>query len=116
MRFIVKRSSIESGKPCDEAIPGKEELWCIIDLSDEEFNQLYSGFPGKRHRRVVETNRVNKDGKIEWNTGYEECWVLNIDNLEQLMEFIKKYGNVVIFEKDHDDDDNEIEIYDDYRE
>jgi len=116
MRFIVTRTSIEYGKPCDEVVPGKEELWRPRDLSEEEFNKENSWSLKKMHRREVERNRFNKDGKIEWNTGYEDCWVLDIDNLEQLLKFIKKYGRVIIYEKYHDDDDNGIEIYDGYRE
>ena len=44
--------------------------------------------------------------------------VIEINSLEELMEFQKDYGDIVILDYDYDYDKNlkEIEIYDDYRE
>lgn len=47
-----------------------------------------------------------KDGKNEWG---ETIYCVNINTLEEMMAFIGKYGMIVLKE-------DEIEIYDDYRE
>ena len=42
-------------------------------------------------------------------------WVVEINTLEEIIEFIKKYGNIVL-DADKKDELPKIEIYDDWRE
>lgn len=41
---------------------------------------------------------------------------INVDDLQSLLELLKKAGDLVLTESTKDDADFEIEIYDDYRE
>lgn len=43
-------------------------------------------------------------------------WVVEINTIEELMAFCKKYGDIIISEQSCEMKFNEIEIYDDYRE
>lgn len=47
-----------------------------------------------------------------------DAWSLEIDSMESLMMFIKKYGEVVLMERDYfsEADIPVLEIYDSYRE
>ena len=44
-----------------------------------------------------------------------DAYTIEIDNLEQLMDFVRKHGDIVIQKRD-DYDLPEIEIYDTWRE
>ena len=46
----------------------------------------------------------------------ENVWVVEFANLNELMRFKKKYGQLVITSHLHDENLQVIEIYDDYRE
>ena len=115
MRFIVTRTSI-GGKerPCDEAVLGEKEVWGCRTVSEKEFNRKFSSSEGK-WRTKGKNHKIMKHGCIGRMFGYEICWVLNIDSLEELMVFIKNHNDIVIFEREHDDYDGIIEIYDDRR-
>ena len=47
--------------------------------------------------------------------GYRKIWYIDIDSLDGLMEFVRKYEDTII-RKDYSSDDYVLEIYDDYRE
>jgi hypothetical protein len=44
---------------------------------------------------------------------HSECWVLEVNTVEQLIDLVKEYGNLIL---KYRDSIPEIEIYDDYRE
>ena len=56
---------------------------------------------------------VYKDEKMDMHF---DVIVIEINSLEELMEFQKDYGDIVILDYDYDKNMKEIEIYDDYRE
>lgn len=43
-------------------------------------------------------------------------WTIEINSLEELIAFRKKYGEIILTASRYPEIDNEIEIYDDYRE
>ena len=43
-------------------------------------------------------------------------WFVKIDTLEELINFYKKYGGIIITQSWHNKEEMQIEIYDDYRE
>ena len=43
-------------------------------------------------------------------------WTIEINTLEELINFRKKYGEIILTISTYPEIDNEIEIYDDYRE
>lgn len=114
MRFLITRTSEwGDGKPCEEAyaapaifvdrrtVPtikeAKKRFW---------FKNWYEG--GTNHRE--------ENGMIACDRPPRNKWFVEIDNLDDLVEFIHKHGRVVISSDSHYKDEAEIEIYDDYRE
>lgn len=52
----------------------------------------------------------------KWFEEYTDKYFIEINSLEELMEFQKDYGDIVITENMRYGEMKEIEIYDDYRE
>ena len=56
---------------------------------------------------------------LDGTKGYvqkKKKWVVEIDDLNQLLAFIKKYDDIVLMKADCEEYPYEIEIYDNYRE
>ena len=112
MNYLVEKASIWSGIcPIDEAFPGEYGHIDIRTLSSfEEYDRKFSD----NFKDIGYDHCINKDGEIQ-RTITRVGWFIEINNLEELHEFIKKYGDIVI-------QDNEfstvpkIIIYDDYLE
>ena len=51
-----------------------------------------------------------------YNDKTKDVWIIEIKDLEDLMKFSKKYGNLVIGECPYKEFPFVVEIYDDYRE
>ena len=115
MKFIVsKTSDFGDSKPCDEA---KESTFTRVDTravdcpsklqfpSDELWLQ-----EGENHRIV--------DGEITRDFPGQLCWVVEIDSLEELVEFMDRQEVDLILSREPDVLENipTIELYDDYRE
>lgn len=114
MKYIVSRTSNFWGKnkPCDEA--HEEEFIfvderCIDDPNKNPFIAMdwYTDAEFFNHR--VENGHIKRDRK-------DKKWVVEIDTLEQLNDFCKKYGNIIIEEAFGIPNQLAIEIYDDWRE
>jgi hypothetical protein len=60
-------------------------------------------------------NDIPCNGAFQKCFGHYKCWVIEINSLEELHEFIDENGPIVI-SKGNVDGLHEIEIYDDYRE
>lgn len=108
MKFIIDRASNwRDTEPCKEAV---KEVVTFTDTrnweSFEEYakhcndNFLVEGFDHK----VV-------DGHIERKIN-REVYVIEFNTLEELMSFINKYGNIVIYKHSDDCELNQITIYD----
>ena len=105
--FIVSRASNGIEKPCNEAVQF-EEIYTDIRVvgSPDELGcmtseQWYS--EGSNHRII--------NGKIARDTVYNKEWAVKLATLESLMDFIKKYGECVVY---YDREYQYIKIYDDY--
>ncbi len=97
MKFVVSRSKVSltgTKKPCEEAV---EEDLTLLDYRDvktlEEakskiwYKEWFEG--GENHRE--EAGMVVCDRKAKTRQ-----WVINLDNLEDLVSFQDKYGDIII--------------------
>lgn len=112
MKFICTRTSgYREEKPCDEAT---REVIITYDCRTLPKEQMAKKF--KNERFLEYENFTFSDGRAGCRRKMEEdVYTIEIDNLEQLIDFIKKHGDIVIGK--HDDYDlPEIEIYDTWRE
>lgn len=113
MKFVIKRTSDQdhSKRPCKGAV--KEQVihtfnftWKTIDEAKKHNPDGYFFGPGKfNHRETV--LGVAHDSMVY-------AWTINIENIEELHEFWKKNGRLVICDGEYNFP--EIEIYDNYRE
>lgn len=58
------------------------------------------------------------EGNILWigNDKYIKCWYVDINSLQELLDFAEKYGDIIIGTSYEYGKTPMIEIYDDYRE
>lgn len=116
MKFIVTRTSGWKDSPCEEA---KRDSIVRVETrtlcSPEEFDAKFSNREGK-WLSVGSNHRVDKNGWITRDNGTIDVWSVEINNLDELMEFCNKHGDVVIQNYMWNKAYKEIEIYDDYRE
>ena len=116
MEFMVSRTSSHSmdAKPCKEAY-----LKAYTRIDERTVNSpskipFYKNQPddwwyseGKNHR--VEHGHIMRDFD-------DEGWFIELDTLEDLLKFHKKYGRLVIEHHWNNHSILEIEMYDDWRE
>jgi len=119
MEFIISRASDYHGieedvKPCDEAYKIKKENWETRTCSEEEFNKKFSDRQGL-WRSKGKNHCITSKGYIQRQMEDEDCWVVKISSLEELHNFIKHHGELIVSscvvgrEREMC-----IEIYDDY--
>lgn len=99
MKFIVSRTTVslrKSRKPCDEA--SEEELTpldyrTVRTLEEAKKKVWYKDWleGGTNHRE--EDGMVVCDKKTK-----EKQWVIDIDTLDELIEFQSKYGEIMILD------------------
>jgi hypothetical protein len=112
MKFIVKRTSVWDNKqPCDEAILEKVPNYDQRNFKSPEEHDLC--LKEKWFSRGTE-HSINTRGIVRRLEDID-IWVININSLEELLSFYKKYGQLVI-SSSYFNRQPEIEIYDDYRE
>ena len=115
MKFIVsKTSNYGDPKPCDEA---KVSTFTRVDTRTVDCpskllfpsNELWLQ-EGENHRIV--------NGEITRDFPDQLCWVVEIDSLEELLEFMDKQDVDLVLSREEDSLENvpTIELYDDYRE
>lgn len=115
MKFAICRSSgWNESKPCEEA------FWEVCIRVDERACDNPRKIPAQSHMTQEEadawwlsegSNHRIENGFIRRDFPHED-WFVEINNLEELLEFQKKYGSIIL---SHDPTPS-IEIYDDYRE
>lgn len=112
MEFIVKRASdiFAENKPCEEAY--QKEIEDIQEYYLNAFEE-YDAKWGKFTNTGI-NHRVNERGNIEREVPeyMEDMWIVNINTLEELLDFKEKYGKVVIGESNKNYHYNQITIYD----
>lgn len=114
MKFSVTRTSCYNDKkPCEGA---KKEKCLHVDERTVKSPKMLSRVmteedwygTGKNHR--VENGHIMRDMDTT-------AWFIELNTLEELLEFTKKHGQCIISESDWSVKDcPSIEIYDDYRE
>lgn len=109
MKFIIERASGNSEQPCEEA---KKEILPYIDSRNFETMAEYKEAckedfrsEGYGHREV--------DGHIE-RVINRECWTIEFNTIEELMEFVDKDTDIIIYKIRGGDPYKTIVIYDDY--
>lgn len=118
MKFIVSRTSIwnEEESPCEEArrdsVPYVESY---NFKTPEEFDKSSVMRREGSWLSVGTNHRLNKKGHITRDNGIRDVWSIEINSIEELIEFVNKYGEIVV-QDDFCSDYKEIEIYDDWRE
>lgn len=114
MKFEITRTSIFCGEetaPCDGA---RREKYLRVDRRtvDDPMKNPYIGeswyLKGKNHR--IEDGQIARDLDCE-------RWVIDIDDLSQLCDFLREHGDLVVsVNYDSNPPCMSIEIYDSYRE
>lgn len=115
MKYIVTRTSSFGNKPCRKAFKAYHEKWHTRTCTEEYFNEHFSKNEGI-WRENGKNHHITKEGYIKRQEEDQLLWTIEINTLEELNSFIKKYGEVVITENKCDSESMGIEIYDDYRE
>jgi hypothetical protein len=117
MKFILHKTSERYGsvKPCEEAIKIKVPYWHIRTCSEEEYDRRFSKIEKGLWRSYGSEHEITADGYIIRKEDDSEVWGISINSLNELVDFVKKYGDIVLsFPEEHRT--MEIEIYDTYRE
>ena len=116
--FEVRRTSGWNDKcPYEKCIPIKLTRVETRTLkTPEEFDAKFS----KREGKWLEdgtNHRVNKQGFITRDRDEKDTYGIEINSLEELMEFFNKVNEEIVLRKSWIDDRTPcLEIYDDYRE
>lgn len=116
MEFIITRSSdfLSKKQPIDGSYQKeitRVDVRSISDPSEFDYPRLREEWykAGTNHRVI--------NGKIARDLGIEKVWVVNINTLEELMNFKDECGEDIIITASYIDHTTpEIEIYDSYRE
>lgn len=118
MLFEVTRTSMfGDDKPCDEVKRiTLKEVDSRTCKSPEEFDKRRGAIEGKWLENGT-NHRTNDDGSIIRDIGTCDTWGIEVDTLEELVDFIKKQKQeIVVGISSTDESTLFLEIYDDYRE
>ena len=118
MLFQVVRTSLwDDEKPFKNCIPIKLTDVEIRTLrTPEEFDERFGDREGKWLENGA-NHRINEQGFLTRDRGLEDKWGIEINSLEELMDFSHEVGaDLVIGTSSIDKKTPCIEIYDDYRE
>lgn len=114
MTFTVRRASTWDESPCEEA---KQDSIVRVEtrtfLSPEEFDERFGKSEGKWFS-VGKNHRIDEKGWIVRDNGMIDVYTIEINTLDELIEFNNKYGNLVIGECMWNKAYRGILIYDDY--
>ena len=116
--FEVRRTSCWDDKcPYEKCIPIKLTRVETRTLkTPEEFDTNFSKSEGK-WLEVGTNHRVNKQGFITRDRDEKDTYGIEINSLEELMDFFNKVNEEIVLRKSWIDNKTPcLEIYDDYRE
>ena len=116
--FEVRRTSGWNDKcPYEKCIPIKLTRVETRTLkTPEEFDTKFSKSEGK-WLEVGTNHRVNKQGFITRDRDEKDTYGIEINSLEELMDFFNKVNEEIVLQKSWIDNRTPcLEIYDDYRE
>lgn len=115
VEFVICRTSAWGEKPCEEAYEKKlthMNICTIKTLEEAKKSFWYKGWSNNGINHRVEDGCVVCDAKEKRTE-----WVIDIVDMDALLSFQKKYGEIVIGnDARYKEIKMEIEIYDDYRE
>ena len=115
MKLEVKRTSIWGDeKPCENAtqamVPHYDTRSCSESDYDNRVRILSHGSDAKRWSEYGTEHTVKPNGHIIRRVEDKKVWVIDINSIDDLFNFVDANGDCVISK------DRSIEIYDDYRE
>ena len=85
-----------------------------MDSNNKEFDLSLIKNQNELAIKIAKFFTIEELDDIEFEDGPD--WTIEINSLEELIAFRKKYGELVLTASVLPEIDNEIEIYDDYRE
>ena len=114
---VVRTSQWNDEKPFKDCIPIKLTTVETRTLrTPEEFDNKFGDREGKWLNRGT-NHRVDAMGYITRDMGFQDAWGIEINSLEELMDFQKAVGEELVLNTSMIDNKTPcIEIYDDYRE
>lgn len=117
MLFQVTRVSMwNNDKPYDKCIPIKLARTEVKKFKSFEAYDNASGVQGK-WLSVGKNHRVTEEGYIARDFEFEGLWGVELNSLEDLLNFKEEVGEDIILSTSVTDDKTPcLEIYDDYRE
>lgn len=115
MKFIISRASQwRDDAPCEEA---KRDSIIRVETrtlcTPEEFDAKFAHKEGK-WLSVGTNHRVDEKGWITRDNGMMDVWVIEINTLDELIEFCDKYDDIIINSYFRNKAYKRILIYDDY--
>ena len=114
MIYILKRASEYNEKsPCEEAVLRPFENWQARSCTEEYFDEHYSPKLGLWRSKGL-NHTTTLDGNIIRQMEDVIQWSIEINTIEELHQFVKKYGNIVIYENYGNHNADCINIYDTY--
>lgn len=113
MKFQIRRTSIfDDERPCDEAIKDKIIFTDVRNVDNP--NKLTCMTADKWYKQGTNHRIIN--GNIARDLDKRDCYMIEINTLEELLELKNKYGDLIINTSYIDRKTHSIEIYDNYRE
>ena len=114
---VIRLSQRNDEKPFKDCIPIKlTRVETRSFRTPEEFDKKFSDREGKWLNSGT-NHRVNTRGFITRDMGCEDAWGIEINSIEELMDFQEAVGEELVLNTSLIDNKTpRIEIYDDYRE
>ena len=106
MKYIITRSSAWDEKPIESATTAQVHFYSYRYTSIKHNPNLWNEFISKHHD--IKTSIVRGTENLP-----SDVWVAEVDDLH---EFVRIYGTIILKEADNEEGLWTIEIYDDYRE
>lgn len=94
MKFIIKRISAYKEKPCDRAVKAERFVTEKRSCTEEYFDKEFSEWQGK-WRSKGKNHTVDEKGWIQREIE-EECFIIELNTLEELVDFVKEIDEEVI--------------------
>lgn len=114
MKFKLTRTSTYEVKPIEDCKKVYLDYWQIRTLSEDEFNKRFGEREGL-WRSKGKKHKITPEGFIARVLSKETAFIVELNTLEDLTTFTKKYGQLIINDADLTGLPS-LEIYDDYRE
>jgi len=112
MKFKVRTTSGD-----DPKVVGCHRGHCVHSHDQNLSRWNVTEIKGMAYRENCLDTEVDRvEGRFRWRTK-EDCWLVELGSIRDLMEFLDDYGgDVVLSVDDGRDPPVEIELYDTYRE